>query len=147
VKLLLDTHCFLWALLEPERLGARAREAFETRRYPLYLSAVSSWEIATKVEIGKLQLPGPPQRYVPSRMVELGIAALPLEHSHALNLCGLPRHHTDPFDRILVAQAQLERMTLMTADPLLTAYDVGILWAGRDEPPRTAAGRPPRRIR
>jgi len=141
VKLLLDTHCLLWALLEPERLNARAQDAFETRRDPLYLSAASSWEIATKVEIGKLELPEPPHRYVPSRMREFGIAALPVEHSHALHVCALPKHHADPFDRLLIAQAQLERMTLLTADPLLTAYDVEILWGGLDAPPRNLARR------
>jgi PIN domain nuclease of toxin-antitoxin system len=102
----------------------------------VYLSAASSWEIAIKVGLGKLKLPQPPARYVPSRLAEQGMTALPVEHAHALRVADLPPLHPDPFDRLLVAQAQIERMTLMTADSLILAYDVETLWAGEGDPPR-----------
>src|SRR6185503_1297311 len=95
-----------------------------------------SWEIAIKVAIGKLTLPDKPARYVPSALAVQGMNALPVEHSHALRVADLPPLHADPFDRMLVAQAQLERMTLLTADPAILAYDVRTLWAGEGEPPR-----------
>jgi prevent-host-death family protein len=100
-----------------------------------FLSAASAWEIAIKVGLGKLKLPEPPARYVPARLAEQGMDALPIDHGHALRVAELPDHHADPFDRLLVAQAQLERMTLMTADPQLLAYEVDTLWAAEAEPP------------
>ncbi len=136
MKLLLDTQCWLWWFLSAERLSRGARERIAARRDPLYLSAASSWEIAIKTALGKLHLPEPPARYVPSRLAEQGIAPLPIEHVHALRTADLPRLHADPFDRLLVAQAQLERMTLLTADPQMLAYDVEVLWAGKGPPPR-----------
>ncbi len=90
---------------------------------------------------GKLKLPDAPARYVPARLAEMGMNALSVEHAHALRVAEIPLHHGDPFDRLLVAQAQIERMTLLTADPEIVAYDVETIWAGRDEPPRRARRR------
>jgi len=87
------------------------------------------------VGLGKLKLPETPARYVPSRLAGQGMDSLPIEHAHALRVADLPPHHSDPFDRLLVAQAQVERMTLMTADPQMVAYDLPILWAGEGNPP------------
>jgi PIN domain nuclease of toxin-antitoxin system len=140
VRVLLDTQCWLWWLLAPERLNAAAQELFASARAALYLSAASSWEIAIKVGLGKLRLPAPPARYVPARLEEQAIGALALEHAHALRVAELPPLHADPFDRLLVAQAQLERMALLTADAQVVAYDVETLWAGEGPPPR-ARGR------
>ena len=114
------------------------------RAQSLYLSAASSWEIAIKVAVGKLQLPDAPARYIPNRMAALDIIGLPVEHAHALKVFDLPRYHRDPFDRILIAQAQAESLTLLTADPAVAAYDVEILWAGRARRP---ARKHPRRSR
>jgi PIN domain nuclease of toxin-antitoxin system len=142
-RTIIDTECWLWWHLSPERLGSRALALFEERRVPLLLSAASSWEIAIKVGLGKLTLPAPPDRFVPQQLAEDDIDALPITHAHALRLASLPAYHSDPFDRLLVAQAAVERCSLLTADPQLTAYDVEIIWGGRDrgQPPTARATR------
>jgi PIN domain nuclease of toxin-antitoxin system len=124
VKILVDTQCWLWMALSPERLSAHARSLIETRDNELYLSAASAWEIAIKHGLGKLRLPEPPAQYVPSRLDTLRTLALPIEHSHALHVATLPTHHRDPFDRLLVAQAQVEDLPILTADPVFARYDV-----------------------
>jgi PIN domain nuclease of toxin-antitoxin system len=136
-RVLLDTECWLWWHLCPERLGAAALAAFEERRAVLLLSAVSSWEIVIKQTLGKLRLPVPAERFVPEQMAEDGIDPMPIQHAHALHVAKLPPHHADPFDRLLVAQAQVERCSLLTADAQLLAYDVDVMWAGRRSPPRS----------
>jgi PIN domain nuclease of toxin-antitoxin system len=145
VKILIDTQCWLWWFLAPDRLNARAHEIIAEQRHPVWLSAASSWEIAIKVGLGKLQLPEPPSRYVASRLSASGMSALPIEHAHALGVADLPQLHDDPFDRLLVSQARHERATLMTADPQVMAYDVATVWAGRDAPPRQVRRRRARR--
>lgn len=142
MKVLLDSHCWLWSISESERLNARALSLFEEMREPLFLSAASSWEIAIKVSLGKLKLPDRPESFVPSRLAAAGIRPLPIEHAHALRVAELPPHHADPFDRLLIAQAQLERMAILSADPVFSRYEVETVWAGHDPPPR-----PPRRGR
>ena len=129
MTILVDTHPWLWALSSPERLSGRAREILEDPRNRIYLSAASSWEIAIKFALGKLELPEPPSRYVPSRLAAMGMTPLPIEHAHALHAGSLPLHHRDPFDRLLVAQAILEKLTLLTADPELKPYRVRTIWA------------------
>lgn len=131
MRFLLDTNVWLWSVLEPERIGRKAREAFADLSNEGFLSAVTSWEIAIKTAAGKLTLPEPPPSYVPRRMAEQGLRPLPISHPHALAVFALPDHHRDPFDRLLVAQAKLENLVLMTADRLLEKYPVDILWAGR----------------
>jgi PIN domain nuclease of toxin-antitoxin system len=140
-RTLLDTECWLWWHLRPERLNARALALFEERRSPLLLSAASSWEIAIKTALGKLELPAPAERFVPEQLAEDGIDALPIEHAHALRISRLPGHHSDPFDRLLIAQAQLERCAFLTADPQVLAYDVDVTWAGHDAPARPKSRR------
>lgn len=134
MRLLLDTHCWLWFLLTPERLNERAREILIEAENEIFLSAASAWEIVIKFRLGKLKLPQPPSEYIPDRLATLGHDSLPIRQEHVLRIEGLPPHHRDPFDRILIAQAQVESLSLMTADKVLTAYDVPILWAGRDNP-------------
>lgn len=124
MRILLDTQCFLWMAAEPERLSRRARTALEDSQHVLYFSAASAWEIGIKHAAGKLRLPEPPASYVPSRMTALGVLALPVEHAHALHVTTLPAHHRDPFDRMLVAQAQLEQLPILTTDALIAKYDV-----------------------
>jgi PIN domain nuclease of toxin-antitoxin system len=135
-RTLIDTECWLWWHFCPERLGAAALALFEERRSPLLLSAASSWEIAIKATLGKLELPAPPDRFVPEQLAEDGIDSLAIEHAHALRVVRLPPHHSDPFDRLLVAQAQLERCAFLTADAQIVAYDVDVVWGGRQGPPR-----------
>jgi PIN domain nuclease of toxin-antitoxin system len=121
VRLLLDTHVFLWLQTEPERLGDRLT-LVEDRATTLLMSAASSWEIALKYGLGRLPLPEPPDRYVPTRMRAIGAEALPIEHSHALAVAALPALHRDPFDRLLIAQAEATGATVLTADPAVAQY-------------------------
>ncbi len=123
MKLLLDTHVFLWLQSSPERLGEHV-DLVADGGNELAVSAASSWEIAIKHEIGRLRLPEAPDRYVPSRIRMIGAQALPVEHSHALAVASLPALHRDPFDRLLIAQAQLEGMTILTADEAVARYPV-----------------------
>ncbi|MCP4663109.1 MAG: type II toxin-antitoxin system VapC family toxin [bacterium] len=129
MKLLLDTHCWLWMQMAPGRLSEPATEWLADSSNELFLSAVTSWEIAVKWSLGKLPLPMPPEEYVPSRMERQGVRGLAIQHRHALHTASLPLHHRDPFDRLLIAQAQLEKLPLLTADRQLEAYDVEILRA------------------
>jgi len=129
VKLLLDTHVWLWLQYAPERL-ANALAAVADSANELLFSAASSWEIAIKWELGKLQLPESPDTYVPDRVASSGVVPLPVEHAHALAVAQLPRHHRDPFDRLLVVQARAEHAVLVTADPALRPYDAEVMWAG-----------------
>jgi PIN domain nuclease of toxin-antitoxin system len=129
VRVLLDTHVFLWLLTEPERLG-RHRRVAEDRRNVLLLSAASSWEIAIKYALGRLPLPEPPQHYVPARVRALGAQALPVEHGHALAVAALAPLHGDPFDRLLIAQARALDASILTADPVIGRYPVRTLTIG-----------------
>jgi PIN domain nuclease of toxin-antitoxin system len=126
VRVLLDTHVFLWLLTEPERLGAHLT-VVEDRRNTLLVSAASSWEIAIKYSLGRLPLPEPPERYVPERLRAIGAEAIPIEHTHALGVAALPPLHGDPFDRLLVAQALLLAVPILTADPAVAEYPVETL--------------------
>jgi PIN domain nuclease of toxin-antitoxin system len=127
MRILVDTQCWLWMAGSPERLSAHARSLVLTTGNELFLSAASAWEIAIKHALRKLVLPAPPERYVPSRVDALRTWALPIEHSHALRVATLPLHHRDPFDRILVAQAQIEDLPILTADPVFDRYDVTVI--------------------
>lgn len=125
--ILLDTQCWLWMLAAPERFTDAGRAAVTDRTNELYLSAASAWEIAIKFALGKLSLPGAPADVVPSLMNESDVRALPVQITHALHVAQLPPHHRDPFDRLLIAQAQMERIPILTADPKLALYDVEVL--------------------
>jgi PIN domain nuclease of toxin-antitoxin system len=129
VNLLLDTPCWLWMQASPEKFSARARAILDDPDNVLLLSPVSAWEIASKYALGRLTLPVPPAEYVPSRMKSSGVDALALQHSHALQVASLPWHHQDPFDRLLIAQAQVEGLPILSADRRLAAYDVELQWA------------------
>jgi len=129
MRLLLDTHVWLWSLVQPEKIGAEARALMEDPSTQLVLSAASTWEISIKYRLGRLALPEPPESFIPQRLVRDGIEALPVEHHHACAVASLPQHHQDPFDRLLVAVALSDRMTLVTADRQLLPYDVTILMA------------------
>jgi PIN domain nuclease of toxin-antitoxin system len=129
MKLLLDTRTWLWMQASPERFSPEAREMVDNQDNVLLLSPVSAWEIASKYALGRLTLPVPPAEYVPSRMKSSGVDALALQHSHALQVASLPWHHQDPFDRLLIAQAQVEGLPILSADRQLAAYDVELQWA------------------
>jgi PIN domain nuclease of toxin-antitoxin system len=135
MRFLIDTHCWLWAVRTPDRLSPKAIEMIESADNKIVLSVISTLEIAIKASIGKLHLPEPAHDFVYSQMAALSMTSLPLYLSHSLRVAELPLHHRDPFDRLLVAQAQIERIPLMTADEALAAYDVEIIWAGRGKAP------------
>lgn len=114
---------------EPERLSAESGILLQDGSNELLLSAASSFEIAIKYTLGKLPLPAPPRNYVPDQIAKTGVATLPIEHGHALAVAELPLHHRDPFDRLLIAQARLEGLTIVTVDRRMAAYDVPVRWA------------------
>jgi PIN domain nuclease of toxin-antitoxin system len=126
VTLLLDTRVWLWMLSAPERLG-EARTAPEDTDHELLPSAASSWEIAIKHALGRLHLPKPSEFFVPDRIRASGVVPIPIEHVHELEAGRLPRHHRDPFDRVLVAQARHLDVPIATA---IGAYDVAVLRVG-----------------
>lgn len=130
MKLLLDTQCWLWWFAQPERLSEETIAHIADEANELWFSVASIWEMGIKVVIGKLPLPEPLDSYISSRMGQLGARSLEITASHALQAAALPLHHRDPFDRMLIAQAQLEDMTIVSADAMFRQYsDVSILWA------------------
>jgi PIN domain nuclease of toxin-antitoxin system len=129
VRILLDTQVWLWMLAAPERLSEPARALVIATDNELLLSAASAWEIAIKYALGKLRLPETPGDLIPRLMTRTGITPLPIHHRHALHVASLPARHRDPFDRLLIAQAQIERLPILTADRSFALYDVELLSA------------------
>ena len=129
MRYLIDTHVWLWMQSDPDRLCDETRAIVQDVRNNIFLSAASAWEIAIKYQLGKLPLPEPPASYVPDRMRRSGTLPLPVENAHTLRTADLPDHHRDPFDRVLVAQAQLLDLTIITADDQLSAYEVAVVAA------------------
>lgn len=127
MTLLIDTQCWLWWLTEPGRLRASALSLLNDGATRILLSAASSWEIAIKYSIGKLNLPQHPDEFIPVRLRRDRIEALAIEHSHALKTAGLPYHHRDPFDRLLIAQAMVLDIPIMTADPVFDPYEIEVI--------------------
>jgi PIN domain nuclease of toxin-antitoxin system len=128
VKLLLDTHAFLWFIAGSERLSAIARELIEDSANQPLLSAASLWEMAIKLSLGRLQLGRPFENLIPEQMRLNGIQLLGIELEHVTPVTTLPFHHRDPFDRLLVAQAMVEQMPIVSADPAFDAYPIERLW-------------------
>ena len=128
MKLLLDTHVFLWAIDQPGRLSKKVKKALLDERNQLFVSVASIWEIRLKMQAGKLKLPIEPE-YLESNLRKLGILAyLPVELFHVYQTDRLAMVHKDPFDRLLLAQAMVEGMVLVSKDPLLRAYGLDVLW-------------------
>jgi len=126
-RVLLDTHVFLWAASAPERLSPTARDAIEDPRNEVFISAAVVWEIVIKHALGKLQLPANPASFIPTLIAQLGFRQLPITHAHALTVTALPKHHSDPFDRMMIAQARCEGMTLISTDRNVARYAVQYL--------------------
>ncbi len=129
MRILFDSHSWLWLQTTPERLSADALRSVEDPANELILSVASAWEISIKYALGKLVLPRPPMDYFTERIPTSGVVPMPISLSHALHVATLPMHHRDPFDRILIAQAQLESLTVLTSDRRFGSYDVDVLWA------------------
>ena len=128
MKVLLDTHTFLWWIIDSPRLSARAREVIRDSDNELFFSAASGWEIAIKAQLGRLQVPDNLEQFIVEQLALNAILVLPIQLRHALHVYTLPQHHRDPFDRMLVAQSQVENLSLLTADPQITQYEVAIIW-------------------
>ena len=128
MKLLLDTHAFLWWITDDPQLSAKARELISDSHNTLYWSAASSWEVSIKYALGRLPLPDTPEEFLPVELGKNRVESLSVIDAHAFQAGRLPRHHADPFDRMLVAQAQIELLVILSNDRKLTHYDVDILW-------------------
>jgi PIN domain nuclease of toxin-antitoxin system len=128
VRLLLDTHALLFWLYEPARLGPAALRAMADRENLVFWSVASSWEVAIKVGLRKLTLDGAVDDVIPSELLRNGFGLLPIDHRHVLAVAELAHHHGDPFDRLLVAQALAEGLTLVTGDAKLVPYGAPVLW-------------------
>ena len=128
MKVLLDTHTFLWWIANDPQLSPRARQIMEDTNTAPFLSAVSGWEIAIKSRLGKLKLPADLQGFVAEQLRVNAIQVLPFHMTHALHVSKLPDHHRDPFDRMLVAQSQLEQLPILICDPQIARYAVIVMW-------------------
>lgn len=128
MRLLLDTHVLLWWHHEPSRLSETAHDAISDLDNEVFLSVVNGWEVQIKAQLGKLILAKPLNIILEQKQSTNNFRLLPITMDHVHALDHLPLHHRDPFDRLLVAQAQHERMTLVTHDPKLSAYTVPLLW-------------------
>ena len=126
MKVLLDTHTFLWAVTDEWRLSANVRRLLGSAE--LWWSVASVWEAITKVQIGKLSLPEPSGAFLTSELASNGVRILPITLDHVLRLESLPLYHRDPFDRMLVAQSIEEGWPIVTADPHFKSYPAHVLW-------------------
>jgi PIN domain nuclease of toxin-antitoxin system len=131
VTLLLDSQVLLWWREGSRKLGPRARAAISQDAFGVVVSAASAWELTIKSATGKLTLREPVERWLPAALDGSGFDALPVTVTHALAVTSLPFHHADPFDRLLIAQAQVEKLTIVTADTAFDNYDVRVLDARR----------------
>jgi PIN domain nuclease of toxin-antitoxin system len=128
MKLLLDTHAFIWLDIAQNQLSSSARQALQDPENILYLSLASVWEMQLKTQLGKLQLNASLGDTLASQQQANAVQSLPIDLSHILALSNLPYHHQDPFDRLLIAQAQVETLTIVTNDPKIQLYNISYLW-------------------
>jgi PIN domain nuclease of toxin-antitoxin system len=128
MKILLNTHTFLRWITDVPEIPATARELISNGHNELYWSAASSWEVSIKYALGRLPLPDAPEKFLPFELAQNRIESLPVIDTHAFQAGQLPRHHRDPFDRMLIAQAQVESLVLLSNDPQLRLYDVRVRW-------------------
>ena len=128
MKLLLDTHIFLWFISGDNRLSNDIKQGIRNTDNEVYLSVVSLWEVIIKHQLGKLPLPEPPERYLPIQRERHQIASLPLDEASVSQVAGLPLLHRDPFDRMLIGQALEHNLTIVTVDDVIQAYSVS-LWS------------------
>jgi PIN domain nuclease of toxin-antitoxin system len=128
VKLLLDTHAFLWWIGDDESLGGKARKAIANDRNHCFLSMASCWEMAIKKSLGKLEIPVPVDGFVAEQLAANRFTLLPIDLRHVSHVSRLAFHHRDPFDRLLVAQAREEGLAIASADPMFNKYGIERVW-------------------
>jgi len=128
VRFLLDTCAFLWIIADAPELPPRVRALFESPDNEVFLSAASAWEIAIKHATGRLPLPDRPERFVPEMRESHAIGALPVDEESVLHVSRLPALHRDPFDRMLVSQAIVHGLSILTPDPLVIQYPARTIW-------------------
>jgi PIN domain nuclease of toxin-antitoxin system len=131
MRVLLDTHTFLWWVVDNPQLPKSARKIIADGKNEVFLSAASCWEVVIKAQLGKIELPGKADLFISNEMAKNAFQGLPIQTSHALNVYNLPNLHRDPFDRIIVSQAQLEGMPIVTSDPFISQYKVRVLWENK----------------
>ena len=127
MRVLLDTHTFLWAMHSPKKLRASARRIIESEADAVFVSAVSAAEIAIKQSLGKLELPEPAEDWVQAACQRAGFQELPLSMKAALSMRSLPWIHKDPFDRLLIGQAVSEKLTVVTQDRVFSSYGIDVV--------------------
>ncbi len=128
MRLLLDTHAFLWFVAGDRRMSATARRRIEDARNDRYLSIASIWEMSIKLQLGRLELDVSIAELIQSRATDSGILLLAIAKEHAMAVATLPRHHGDPFDRLLIVQAMHENMAVVGADSRFDVYGVRRVW-------------------
>jgi PIN domain nuclease of toxin-antitoxin system len=128
MKVLVDTHTFLWDLLSDHRSSRLAKQVLKSDEHELYFSLVSLWEFSIKIKTGKLNALGSSVSYLRDEMENYSMQLLPIRYEHVLALETLPAHHSDPFDRLLIAQAIAESLPILTHDAVFAAYPVKVLW-------------------
>jgi PIN domain nuclease of toxin-antitoxin system len=128
VKLLLDTHAFLWSIIDDPALSATVRREIEKTSNEVFVSVASFWEVSIKYGLGKMPLPDTPDRYLPAQRTAAGIDLLSIGEPEVCLVHSLPMHHRDPFDRLVVAQANCYGLVIATNDPLIQRYPVRTLW-------------------
>lgn len=128
MRLLLDTHAFLWWVGASRGLSRKARSAIGSGRNECLVSIATAWEMAIKVSLGSLRIDGALDRFLPEQIAANGFQPLSIDLKHAARVATLPFHHRDPFDRLLVAQALEEELAVVTADSVFTKYGVKQVW-------------------
>lgn len=137
MQILLDTHAFLWWVENDSQLSTVAKEIIADGENDIYFSAASGWEIAIKSQIGKLKISDDLEQFIAAEVSENNFKVLPINLRHTLHVHTLPLLHRDPFDRILVAQSRIERLSILTIDPLISQYRVETVW--KDMPDKSGA--------
>jgi len=128
MRLLLDTHIFLWWTDNNPALSLRAQHAISDESSDCFLSIVSCWELAIKASLGKLNLSQSVEKFIVEQVAANGFELLPVDFRHVAAVESLPFHHRDPFDRLLITQARAEDLVMVTADIQISNYDVSVLW-------------------
>lgn len=128
MRALLDTHTFLWWITDSSKLSKKVYNIIKNKKNELYISAVSGWEIAIKARLGRLRIAGKLELFLSEQFSINAFQILPITISHSLHVYSLPNIHRDPFDHMLIAQAQLEDLTILTIDSDIAKYKVRVIW-------------------